>query len=369
MRAYAKRTPFVAAASCLAGVALVAGLATPATASSAPAHRASTGRPHSALGTASVACAGSLLRLYEDTLGPAFEAATGHSFGGPPCAGSLALAQEILSNEISPGVFLSIGAKAIKELFPARRARFAMAIAADPLVIGYSKHSRYYSKLNEIRTGKKPLSSLFSLFTTPGFRLGRTDPTQDPQGIFFILFAELAQKVLHLPSGEADRALGITSSSPYGSAGQIYDETALPEEIATGSVDAGSEYLPEAKQYGLDYITLPPTLDFASPKELKLYSSVSLDVSGSLQQGEVIDVNVGLVSPAKGMTVASADEAADRSFVSFLLGTKARSILHRVGYSLVPPVIHLAPGATARRALPPAVYKLYRARGGTVSTS
>lgn len=141
-----------------------------------------TGPAAGAHGTASVACAGSLVKLYEDTLGPAFEKATGDSFGGPPCAGSLALASEILSGEISPGVFLSIGAKPIAKLFPAGRARFALAIASDPLVIGYSPKSRYYDQLNAIRNGTKPLADLFALFASAGFRLGRTDPTQDPQG-------------------------------------------------------------------------------------------------------------------------------------------------------------------------------------------
>lgn len=360
-----KRGPLLASLALVTGVSLLAAPATAAvTARAGRAPRAS-----AASGEASVACAGSLDKLYHDTLGPAFRRATGYAFGGPECAGSLALAKEILADEISPGVFLSIGAKALKELFPAKRAKFAMAVAADPLVIGYSRHSRYYSQLNAIRTGKKPLSYLFTLFTTPGFTLGRTDPTQDPQGIFFILFAKLAAKVLHLAAGEADRALGITATSPYGSSRQIFDETALPEEIATGGVDAGSEYLPEARQYGLDYISLPPTLDFAAPKEVHLYSSVSLDVAGSVQQGEVIYLNVGLVSRAKGTTVAPADEAADQAFAAFLLGSKGRSILSKVGYALAPPVVHLAPGETAKTALPGSLYRLYRALGGTVSTS
>ena len=152
----------------------------------------STTAPAAPHGTAAVACAGSLLKLYEDTLGPAFKTATGDSFGGPPCAGSLALASEILANEINPGVFVAVGAHAIKELFPTNRAKFAMSVAADPLVIGYSSKSRYYTQLNEVRSGKMSLAYLWSLFATPGFKLGRTDPTQDPQGIFFILESMLA---------------------------------------------------------------------------------------------------------------------------------------------------------------------------------
>lgn len=324
--------------------------------------------PRAAHGTASVACAGSLLKLYYDTLGPAFKKATGDAYGGPPCAGSLALAQEILSKEINPGAFLAIGAHAIKELFPAVRSKFAMAIAADPLVIGFSKKSRYYSQLNAIKTGKQPLSDLFTLFTKKGFRLGRTDPTQDPQGIFFILFAKLAQNVLPLYKGEAAKALGITKTSPYGSKSQIYDETALPTDIATGIVDAGSEYLPEAKQYGLDYISLPPTLSFSSPAEAKRYATVSLKVNGSVQTGEVIYLNTTLVLPAKGTSFPPADEAADQAFVGFMLMSKARAALAHVGYSLRRPLVVLAPGVTLAQALPPAILSLFHSLGGRVTS-
>jgi molybdate/tungstate transport system substrate-binding protein len=307
--------------------------------------------------------------MYEDTLGPDFKAATGDNFGGPPCAGSLALAQEILSNEISPGVFLAIGAKAIKELFPKDRAKFAMSIAASPLVIGYSSKSRYYAQLNEIRSGEKPLSYLFTLLTTPGFKLGRTDPTQDTQGIFFILMTKLAQTVLHLPAGQAASALGITASSPYGSGSQMLSETALPTDIAEGIVDAGSEYLPEAREYGLDYITLPPTLDFGSPAESSLYSTVSLSVSGSTDSGEVIYVNVGLVSPKSGTSISAADEAADEAFVAFTLSSTCRNDLAAVGYELEPPVIHLATGLkTAAQALPASVLSLYNSLGGSIGS-
>ncbi len=327
-----------------------------------------TGPARGAGGTASVACAGSLIKLYEDTLGPAFERATGSSFAGPPCAGSLALASEILSGEISPGVFLSIGAKPIEKLFPAGRARFALAIASDPLVIAYSPKSRYYQQLNAIRTGEKPLGDLFGLLASAGFRLGRTDPTQDPQGFFFILMTKLAQTELHLPAGEAARALGITTSSPYGSSSQMLDESALPTDIAEGVVDAGSAFLSEAKQFGLDYITLPATLDFASPSQERLYSSVSLVIAGSAERGEVISLDAGLVSPTAGSRPAASDEAADRSFVAFLLSPAGRAILRRAGYSLTAPVLHLAPGVrSAARALPAEVLSLFRTLKGSIA--
>jgi molybdate/tungstate transport system substrate-binding protein len=321
------------------------------------------------VGTASVACAGSLDKLYNVTIVPAFEKATGDKAAGPPCAGSTTLAQDILSKEISPGAFMAVGAKAIKLLFPTHRAKFALAIASDPLVIGYSSKSRYFSQLNAIKSGQKPLSSLFSLFATPGFRLGRTDPSQDPQGEFFILMTMLAQTQLHLPAGQAASDLGITASHPYGNPSQMLSEDALPVDISTGTVDAGSEYLPEAKQYGLDYITLPDSMNFGNPADAATYGTVSIDVYGvGVQAGEVIHLNLALVQPPSGSSFSAVDEAADVKFLAYLMSA-GRTVLANAGYKLIPPVLVLAPGVTsAAQALPPAVLSAYNALGGSIGT-
>lgn len=327
----------------------------------------SSGSPSASHGTASVACAGSLLKLYEDQLGPAFAKATGDSFGGPPCEGSSAIAQEILADEIDPGVFFSLGTKAIGSLFPSR-ARFSLSIASDPLVVAYSSSSRYYAELQAVREGRRPLSALFTLLATPGFRLGRTDPTQDPQGAYFILMCKLAEHVLHLRAGEADRILGITAGAPYGSPSQIYDETALPTDISTGIVDAGSEYLPQARQNHLDYITLPPTLDFAAPAQSALYKTVSIPLKGALFTGGVIHIAVTLVRGGD-TKLAKGDEAADKAFVAFLLGAAARGILAKAGFQVHAPVLELAPGAgSAAAVLPASVLRRFEALWGVTSS-
>ena len=181
---------------------------------------AATTRPATAQiahGTASVACAGSLLKLYEDTLGPAFKRATGDSFGGPPWP----VPRPCLGNPRRPDQS--------RRLHGHRRQGHQGTVpggpgsspwrSADPLVVAFSKKSRYSTQLNEIRLGQKPLSYLFTLFKH-GFKLGRTDPTQDPQGIFFILFAKLAEKVLKLSPGEAT-APSASPRAPVGSASQL----------------------------------------------------------------------------------------------------------------------------------------------------
>ena len=149
-------------------VALVAvlGLAVSAGGTSA----ASTTAKSTTHGTASVAYAGSLELWAATDLGPKFEAATGDGFQGR-AAGSGTLASEIISKEISPGVFMSVGKKNIKRLWPVGRSKFVIQLATDPLVVAYDPHSKFAPEFNAIGDHKASFSSLFTLLSSPWIRV------------------------------------------------------------------------------------------------------------------------------------------------------------------------------------------------------
>ncbi|HET9092114.1 MAG TPA: substrate-binding domain-containing protein [Acidimicrobiales bacterium] len=319
-------------------------------------------------GTADVAYAGSLQGLVQTSLQPAFSAATGDAFVGKG-AGSTALAHDIMDGELAPGVFVSVGAAPITSLWPSR-SHFALRIATDPLVVAYSPKSRDARQLDRIRSGALPLRDLFTLMESPGFRLGRTDPNVDPQGGFFMLMVSRAAQELHLGKGTATRILGTSTGNTVGTATQIYDEVALPTAIASGSVDAGSDFLTEARQYHLDYISLPPSLDFADPSQLRSYSSVQLRLAnGQRFPGGLITLDATLVSPPPGQSTEKANTAADHAFLAFLLSPRGQSLLKRAGYRLVAPELRLAPGyKSAAGVLPRQVLNAFRRLGGEVST-
>jgi molybdate/tungstate transport system substrate-binding protein len=352
----------------IASVLLAAALAAAGCGSSPSAGDGS--RPHKqSTGTANLGAAGSLESVVQSSVGPAFVRATGYHLSDR-FAGSSDIANSIMNGELSPGVFMSIGAAPIRLLWPSR-SRFAVSLATDPLVVAYSKKSRYAAQLDQIRTGKKPLSDLFSLMEKPGFRLGRTDPNADPQGGFFILMVELATKELHLPASTPARVLGTSASNDVGSSSQILDETALPTDIETASVDAGSEYLTEARQYKLEYITLPNTIDFADPAEVSLYSTLSLKLTGGVVfTGGLITLDATLVLPPKGEPRPSADEAADKAFFDFIFSRKGRTLLRQAGYVLEPPQLELASSSSsASSVLPRPALATFHRLGGTISAS
>jgi molybdate/tungstate transport system substrate-binding protein len=353
-----RRLPAALVAVALFVAACASATSTPATTDSGGT-TAATGH-----GTADVAYAGSLVKLAETVLGPDFERATGNKFIGRG-AGSTTLAEEILSKEISPGVFVSVGRKAIEKLETAR-ARFAIQLATDPLVIAYNPHSKFAPQLDAISSGKGSISSLFSVLAQPGFRLGRTDPNADPQGAYFILMVELAQKLLSLPSTTTASILGVSASSPYGNPSQMFDETALVPTLQAGELDAVSAYDSQALQYHLRYISLPDTLSFVDPAFASTYGQVSLKLSdGSVFAGKPISLNETLVLPP---ATSAADATADAAFVAFLLSPTGRADLRAGGYTLQTPEFYGAPGATPSNSLPASVRSAFSAAGGKVAS-
>jgi molybdate/tungstate transport system substrate-binding protein len=282
----------------------------------------------SAKGTANVAYAGSLLYLQEKVIGPAFRAKTKYKYVGRG-AGSLALSQEILSKEITPNVFLSVGGKPIQALEP-KFTSWYVQVAASPIVIAYSQSSRFAPELAAIAAGSRPLADLVTLLATPGFRLGRSDPNVDPQGQAFIEMLQLVKAKLALPAGTIEKILGGSASSANSS--EIFDETALEPRLEAGQLDAASAYLSQAIQLHLPYIDLGPSLDLGDPALVSTYATASLPLSnGKVVHGGplVVDATV----------IGTTDSSAAAAFVAYLLSPAGLQALSQNGYRLLHPQV------------------------------
>jgi len=149
-------------------------------------------------GTANVAYASSIEYLNEKIAGPAFAKDTGYTYSGRAGA-SGELESNIAAGEISPNVFESVGGDNITPLMP-KYTKWYVQYASTQIVVAYNPSSKYASDFKAYADGSKPLSGLFTLMQTSGFKLGRTDPNTDPQGRAFIYMLELAQPYYHLPS-------------------------------------------------------------------------------------------------------------------------------------------------------------------------
>ncbi|MCU1489236.1 MAG: tungstate/molybdate binding protein [Acidimicrobiaceae bacterium] len=280
------------------------------------------GAAASGKGSVNVAYAGSLQFLNEKVVGPQFSTTTGYGYAGEG-SGSYAVAKEIVAHEIFPNVFVSVGSGPINELRPTYT-RWAVEFAADPLVIAFNAHSRYASALEAVASGKQPLAKLFDLLATPGFRLGRTDPSTDPQGQGFVMMMEAAQATLHLPTGTASRILG-----PLENPSQIFAETALESFLEAGQLDAASAYRAQAIELHLDYITLPNPINFGEPADAASYARYGLTLpSGKKIHGTPLVLEV---------TTVGTPTAPGEAFVRFLLSSSGRTDLRQSGFTLLAP--------------------------------
>ena len=249
-----------------------------------------------------VAYASSLQFLNEKVVGPAFTKAEGYKYSGQGAA-SGTLSSEIASGEIHPNVFESVGGDNVTPLFP-KFTKWYVQYAGTSIVVAYNPKSKYASQFKAIADGSKPLTDLFTLMQTPGFKLGRTDPAIDPQGRDFIYMLELAQGFYHLPSNTVTNILGGptgSSTSP-----QIFAESSLDSTLQSGQLDASSAFITQAIELHLPYIPLPPQINLGDQSMAAHYATATVTItpagsapttkSGSPQ---VIDITIiGKPTPA-----------------------------------------------------------------------
>ena len=241
-------------------------------------------------GPVDVLYAGSLVTVMTDTIGPAFDAATGYTFTGFS-AGSDALATQIKGKVRQGDVFVSASPTVNASLEGAANGGWVSwyaTFATAPLVIGYNPKSRFAADLQS-----KPW---YQVVTEPGFLLGRTDPATDPKGKLAVSALNSAASAQNLP------ALAALATSSSG----VYPEETLVGRLQAGQLDAGFFYSSEARAASIP--TVPVT-----GQSLKATYTVTV-----LNQAP--------------------DEAGAEAFVAYLLGPAGQAALKSDGFELVTPV-------------------------------
>jgi molybdate/tungstate transport system substrate-binding protein len=287
-----------------------------------------TSAPAKPTGTANVAAASSLSFLNEKVIGPTFTKVKGYKYSGTYNA-SGDLESDIASGEISPNVFMAVGGDNITPLFP-KYTSWYVQYAGTSMVVAYNPKSKYASEFKAFADGSKPLSGLFTLMETPGFKLGRTDPNTDPQGRDFIYMLQLAQSYYNLPADTVSKILGTTDWGTANSS-QIYAEASLPATLQAGELDASSAFITEAKELHLDYIPLPPQINLGDMSMAAQYMKASVTITSNgapvTKHGspQVIDITmIGKPTPA------------GTAFVQYTLSPAGRALYKAGGFTLFP---------------------------------
>jgi molybdate/tungstate transport system substrate-binding protein len=278
-----RRGAQIAAVASIACIGLAAAGCSSSPASSKPSASA---KPS---GNVDVFSAGSLDTLMTKSVGPAFHAATGYTLVDTS-HGSGTLAADIKNKTAVADVFVSASPAVDSTLMGSANGDWVSwyaAFAASPEVLGYYPKSKFAKDLQTM--------PWYKVITMPGFRLGRTNPSQDPGGV---LAAEALEQTATAQNLPALKTLATESSDEY-----VED----PEEadIQTGALDGAFMYEADAISQDSPFVAL-----------------TGVNLAG--------DYTITLVKNAPHMAAAEA-------FIKFLLGSTGKAEMTADKFEIVSP--------------------------------
>jgi molybdate/tungstate transport system substrate-binding protein len=242
-------------------------------------------------GDVDVFSAGSLDTLMTKSVGPAFHAATGYTLVDTS-HGSGTLAADIKNKVAVADVFVSASPAddtALEGTANGNWVSWYAAFATSPEVLGYYPKSKFAKDLQTM--------PWYKVITLPGFRLGRTDPAQDPGGV---LAAEALTETAAARDLPALKTLATETSDEYAE---------NPEEagIQTGQLDAAFMYEADANSQGSPFVKLAGT-SLAGDYTITMLAGAPHTAAaeafvkfllGPAGQSEMKADNFEIVSPAK----------------------------------------------------------------------
>ncbi len=267
--------------------------------------------------------AGSMTKVMEQKVTPSLRQEYGLVFQGEG-EGSDALAQMIRAGISTPDIFISASPSVNQKLLMGAKnhnlVKWYFPLAADQLVIAFSKTSKFYPQLMAAEKGHEPW---YKVLESPGFRFGRTDPLLDPKGLSTIFMMELAQKYYHQPT--LFKKILVTTEN----AKQVFPEQSLLAQLTTGQVDAIVAYKHEAVEWHVPYITLPKAINLSDVKDAASYAKVSVKgKGGKVEKGAPILFTITIPSTVK-------NEQGAEKFVRFMVEGKGHQILMKDGFTPV----------------------------------
>ncbi|MCW2892302.1 MAG: hypothetical protein JWO75_1791 [Actinomycetia bacterium] len=276
----------------------------PSASASSPAASASSAA--TGTGAVDVLYAGSLVNLITKQVGPAFSTASGYSVTGAG-AGSTALVTDIKGKVYKGDVFISASPTATKTLIGTANGDWVswyVSFASSKLVLGYNPKSKFASEIKS--------EPWYKAITTPGLKLGFTDPATDPKGKLVAEALSGTAKAKNLP------ALTTIENDK----GDVFPEETLVARLQAGQLDAAFFYTIEATPVGI------PTVPLAGEDLKATYT----------------------ISTLKG---APNEPGAD-AFTAYLLGPSGQAVLKQDGFALITPPKVTGSGvpATVQSALP-----------------
>lgn len=208
----------------------------------------------------SVMYAASLLKTFEESLGPIFQEGSGYPYQGE-ARGSVQIANMVLDDLRRPDVFVSAGTIPVMKIMNTTDplADWLVKFGTAEMVIAYSPNSRFFNDLEKARLGE---ILWYKVLSNPDLKFGRTDPELDPNGYYTIKYYN-------------DSEIKLRILGEYRNPKQIFPEETLKTILEQGQLDAVADYKHEAVARGIPYITLPTEINLADPKFSNFYKKAS----------------------------------------------------------------------------------------------
>ena len=269
--------------------------------------------------------AGSLVKIMEEVVGPAFHNQSGYNFVGEG-KGSVQLSNLILDEFRRPDVFISADTLPIQRLIDhdPPLAEWLEKFASAELVIAYNPDSSFKPDFEKAANGEIPW---YKVLEKDGLKFGRTDPELDPKGYFTLISAHLANKFYN------DSTIKEKIFGPDRNSKQIFPEEVLRSLLDSGQIDAIAAYKHEAIARQLPYIKLPPQINLGNPA----YSSLYNQSSYILHSNETITGHPIFFSYTIPTTVNNLEGA--KSLAKFLISPQGREVITQVGLNPIKPML------------------------------
>jgi len=271
-----------------------------------------------------VTYAGSMGKVMDQALGPAFAKESGGKYEGQG-QGAYGMARLLASKKITADVFVSITPGPMQILKDAGLIDDAVPVASTSMVVAYSPKGQYAQQFAQAKGSD---ASWLKVLATPGIKFGRTDPINDPKGQNIIFTLLLAEKYYQQP-GIADKIMG-----GYQNPAQTHLEGGLLTRLESGQVDAAAGYESEVISAHLPYVALPDEINLSNPAMAKQwYDTVSFSVKDSEGKDKVLHTQP-LVYYAAVLKNAPHGSAAGKAFVDFMLSPSGQALFKQNGYAV-----------------------------------
>ncbi len=219
-------------------------------------------------------------------------------------------------------------------------ADFYLQFAQNRMVLAYREESTLSDKINS--------DNWYNILADPDVRFGFSNPNMDPCGYRSPMVMQLAE-LHYFDSGILNKLVLNNSTVEVSEADGKY-QIRTPEALApntekltirnksvdlvalvqSGGLDYAFEYMSVSKQHGLEFVTLPRTIDLSSTEYSDTYGKVSVKTA---------DGNVKTAKPiVYGITVPTNSRHPElaREFVKLIISEAGRSVFSELGQ---PPIV------------------------------